>query len=345
MPVLRRTLLSLPFLLGSAFASEDVSVFSDAHIHSSYSPLLQEKNAKADSLLPALNGDQTFNELVRTHPKLWSIERLDKLGELVTQLDVQVIYIDGVREEQFCDLDKGQSTAEKWVLRIGVDFTSGGSNTVPIHVQQCLESVRGELGYKVRKGDRVVEIPARKVLDEIRRSKIPDALDPALQAQVLKAHNEVKVKGECPTNIEAYAILLDVWDEVKTTSINVAALNDHLNPDEIGGRVVHSCAFSREWNQKYSEESSLYCDEATLRCKYVQTEDGTTRWLLDPATDAFVFQPLWGLFGGRSVHKGGSMLDLRILTLSSSMFLEAYLDEKGAPITLGLITVPEEKTP
>jgi len=333
--------LTLLLCLTGSFAG-DRSVFSNPDIQSVYSTLLAKKQSVHDSLLPALDGDKTFNELIQGNPKLWSIERLDKLGEMVTRLKVLVVYIDGVHEEQFCELDKGkENSSDEWNLRIGVDFTSGGSNTVPVHVQQCLEYVRNELGYKVKKGDRIVEVPAKKIMDEIKQSKIPDALDPELQAKVLKAHREVKVKGECPNDIEAYAILLDVWDQVKASHMDLSQINDHLNPDRNQGRSVHSCAFSREWNQKYAEDAELYCDEATLWCKYVQAQDGTTRWQLDVGSDAFVFQPFLGLFGGKSVHDGGKMLDLRILPLSSSMFLEAYLDEKGFPLSLGLITVPE----
>jgi hypothetical protein len=326
----------------SAFAKER-SLFANPDIRSSYSPMLQKKNAVYDSLLPALDGDKAFQDLVRGTPKLWSLDRLDKLGDVVTRLKVEVIYLDGVREEQFCEINKSETHgSDLWSVRMGVDFTSGESNTVPVHVQQCLDFVRNELGYKVKKGGRVVEVPAKKILDEIKKSNIPAALDPDLQAKVLSAHRQVNITGQCPTDIEAYAILLDVWDQVKGLPTNIAAMNDRLNPEFNGDRKVHSCAFSREWNQKYSEESSLLCDEAKMWCKYSQSEDGTTRWQLDPASDAFVFQPFLGLFGGKSIHKGGGMLDLRILALSNAMFLEAYLDEKGFPISLGLITVPEK---
>ena len=38
------------------------------------------------------------------------------------------------------------------------------------------------------------------------------------------------------------------------------------------------------------------------------------------------------------------MLDLRLLRLSTNLFLEAYLNLKGEPVTLGLIIVPGDKT-
>ena len=342
--VLRVFALALVCGPALSFAGER-SVFANASIHSRYSPFLLEKNAKADSLLPALDGDKSFNELIRMHPKLWSIERLDKLGEMVTRLNVEVVYIDGIREDQFCEIDKDAGRgSDEWSVHIGVDFVSGGSNTVPVHVQQCLEYVRNELGYKVKKGDRIVEIPAKKVLDEIQASAIPQVLDPDLQAKVLNAHREVNLSGTCPTDIEAYAILLDVWDQLKKLPMDIGSMNDHLNPENNGGRKVHSCAFSREWNAKYSEESALSCDVPSGFCKYVQSEDGTTRWNWDANADVFVFEPLKILFlsfGGKSIHEGGKMLDLRILPLSSSLWLEAYVNELGFPVTLGLITVPQ----
>jgi hypothetical protein len=38
------------------------------------------------------------------------------------------------------------------------------------------------------------------------------------------------------------------------------------------------------------------------------------------------------------------MLDLRRLRLSTKLYLEAYLNLKGEPVTLGLVIVPGDKT-
>ena len=46
----------------------------------------------------------------------------------------------------------------------------------------------------------------------------------------------------------------------------------------------------------------------------------------------------------KSIHKGGTMLDLRLIRLSTKLYLEAYIDLKGNPVTLGLIIVPGDKT-
>ena len=46
----------------------------------------------------------------------------------------------------------------------------------------------------------------------------------------------------------------------------------------------------------------------------------------------------------KSIHKGGTMLDLRLIRLSTTLYLEAYINLKGEPVTLGLVIVPGEKT-
>jgi hypothetical protein len=47
-------------------------------------------------------------------------------------------------------------------------------------------------------------------------------------------------------------------------------------------------------------------------------------------------------WGPKSIHEGGTMLDLRITPLSHRLFLEAYLGLDGEPRSLGLIIVPKE---
>ena len=55
------------------------SLFNNPDISTEYSSLLQEKNARNDSLLPALDGDKAFAELLRTIPSLWSLDRWEKM--------------------------------------------------------------------------------------------------------------------------------------------------------------------------------------------------------------------------------------------------------------------------
>ena len=142
--------------------------FSNMNVTTEYSELLKEKNARNDSLLPALDGDKAFAEVLRLNPNFWSLGgALDKEGSLVTKLNAKVVFIDGIREEPYCEIIKNSgNSAGEWNVRIGVDFVSGGSNTVHIHVQQCLDYVRDELGYAVKKGDKVIVVPPKKVLDK-----------------------------------------------------------------------------------------------------------------------------------------------------------------------------------
>ena len=323
--------------------------FSNMSVITEYSALLQEKNARNDSLLPALDGDKAFAEVLRQNPNFWSLGgALDKEESLVTKLNAKVIFIDGIREEPFCELDKNSgSSAGEWNVRIGVDFVSGGSNTVHIHVQQCLDYVRDQLGYAVKKGDKVVVVPPKKVLDKIKQSEIPDAIDIDLQQTLLKAHEDVNLTGKCPGNIEAYIILMKVYDQVKNQKMDYVVINDQLNKKRNGAGRVQSCAFSREWNKKYQESASFECDLDNDRCTYRQENDGDSEWSINYDSDRFEYINKKFLFfnlNPKSIHKGGTMLDLRLLRLSTNLYLEAYLNLKGEPVTLGLVIVPGEQT-
>ena len=246
--------------------------FSNMNVTTEYSELLKEKNARNDSLLPALDGDKAFAEVLRLNPNFWSLgSAMDKEGSLVTKLNAQIVFIDGIREDPFCELVKGsKSDASTWNVRIGVDFVSGGSNTVHIHVQQCLDYVRDQLGYAIKQGDKIVVIPPKKVLDKLRESEIPDAIDLDLQQTLLKAHEEVELDGKCPKNIEAYIILMNVYNQVKDKKMDYVVINDQLNKNRNGAGRVQSCAFSREWNKRYQESASFECDIDNDRCLYRQ---------------------------------------------------------------------------
>ena len=47
--------------------------FSNMTVVTEYSELLKEKNARNDSLLPALDGDKAFAEVLRLNPNFWSL--------------------------------------------------------------------------------------------------------------------------------------------------------------------------------------------------------------------------------------------------------------------------------
>lgn len=341
------TVLSLVSLVVAYPAPAARNGFSNMTVNTEYSELLKEKNARNDSLLPALDGDKAFAEVLRLNPNFWSLGgALDKEASLVTKLNAKVVFIDGIREEPFCELDKNGSTAGEWSVRIGVDFVSGGSNTVHIHVQQCLDYVRDELGYAVKKGDKVVVIPPKKVLDKIAKSEIPDAIDIDLQQTLLKAHEDVNLSGKCPKDIDAYIILMNVYNQVRNMKMDYVVINDQLNKQRNGGSRIQSCSFSREWNKRYQESASFECDIDNDECVYRQENDGDSKWTINYDKDRFEYKNKKFLFfnlNPKSIHKGGKMLDLRLIRLSTSLYLEAYLNSKGDPVTLGLVIVPGEK--
>lgn len=337
--------LPVAFASVSTFAA-NTSLFQNPDITTEYSELLREKNARNDSLLPALDGDKAFAELLRQNPDFWSLERLDGEGEMLTKLKAKIVYIDGIREEAYCELDKNSSQAGEWNLEIGVDFVSAASNTVGIHVQQCLNMVRDELGYLVKKGDKVIAVPPRKVMEKIKEVEIPAAIDVDLQQKLLAAHEEVDLTGNCPKGIESYLILREVWSQVKNEKMDIVAINDKLNFKENGGHSIKTCAFSTEWNRRYQGNASFECDIDKEICDYTDSDDGKTRWIWNFDENRFEFKRKKFLFipyGAKSIHDGGTMMDLRFTRLSTTLYLESFLNEKGEPVTLGLVILPNEK--
>ncbi len=322
--------------------SRDMSkriLFKDTDIQTGYSPLMLEKNSRADSLLPALNGDMALADLLAANPGLWSIENLRNEKNISTKLHVNIVYIDGTREESYCDFSK-TADAENWKLAIGVDFVSGSSNTAGIHVQQCIEQVRDSIGYATQdSAGKILVVPPKKILEEIEKSKIPDVIPIDLQMKLLKAHKSVEESGQCPTDIEAYIILLDVWSKVQNIEMNLPSISEALYRE-----TVQSCAFNREWNKRYSETATFRCNSSDI-CEYNQSEDGKTSWIWNAYDNRLEFERKKILFipyGKKSIHEGGTMLDLRITPLSSRLFLESYLNLKGEPVSLGLIILGED---
>lgn len=313
-------------------------LFADPNIKTDYSPLMKEKNARNDSLLPALNGDMALDELLTANPDLWSIGNLREESKLSTNLKVNIFYVDGIREEAYCDFSKTIS-AENWELSIGIDFVSAGSSNAGVHVQQCIEQVKDSVGYIIQDstGKNIV-IPPKKVLEEIEKSKIPNIIPIDLQMKLLNAHKSVEETGDCPSDIEAYTILLDVWKKVKDIETDIVVISDALYRE-----TVHSCAFNREWNKKYNETATFHCNSSDI-CFYNQSEDGKTSWSWNAPENRFEFvrnKFLFIPYGKKSIHDNGTMLDLQITPLSSRLFLESYLNLKGEPVSLGLIIVGE----
>jgi hypothetical protein len=323
-----------------AFAATGKRIlFSNPNIITSYSPLMLEKNSRTDSLLPALNGDMALADLLAANPSLWSIENLRNEKNLSTKLHVNIIYIDGIREEAYCDFSKTKN-AENWELSIGIDFVSGSSNTAAAHVYLCIEMARDNIGYAtLDSSGKVLVIPPKKILEEIAKSKIPDAIPIDLQMKLLKAHKSVEEDGQCPSDIEAYLILLDVWKQVKDIEMDLPAISEALYRE-----TVRSCAFNREWNKRYSETATFQCNSSDV-CEYNQSEDGKTFWSWNAYDNRLEYQRkkiMFFPYGKKSIREGGTMLDLRITPLSSRLFLESYLNLKGEPISLGLIIVGDD---
>jgi len=334
-------LSSLLFAAAPQTISRDMSkrvLFANPDIKTDYSPLMAEKNSRADSLLPALNGDMALAELLSKNPNLWSVENLRKEKKISTNLKVNIIYVDGIREEAFCDFSK-TADAKNWELTIGVDFVSGSSNVAGAHVQQCIDQARDEIGYAIQdsSGNTLV-VPPKAVLQDIEKSKIPDAIPIDLQMQLLKAHQSVELTGECPSDIEAYLILLNVWEQVGSIEMDLPAISDVLS-----GESIKSCAFNREWNKKYSETATFRCNSNDI-CEYNQSQDGKTLWSWNAYDNRLEYERkkiLFFSYGKKSIHNGGTMLDLRITPLSTRLFLESYLNIKGEPVSLGLIIIGE----
>ncbi|MDR3002267.1 MAG: hypothetical protein LBU89_13520 [Fibromonadaceae bacterium] len=334
--------VSLLFASVPQMISRDMSkriLFNNPDIKTDYSPLMLEKNSRADSLLPALNGDMVLADLLAANPNLWGIENLRNETNLSTKLHVNIIYIDGTREEAYCDFSKTAS-AENWELSIGVDFVSGSSNLAGIHIQQCIEQVRDNIGYAIQdSAGKTLVIPPKKILEEIVKSKIPEIIPIDLQMKLLKAHRSVAEDGQCPGDIDAYLILLDVWGQVKDIEMDLPTISDALYRE-----TVQSCAFNREWNRRYSETATFRCNLSDI-CEYNQSEDGKTFWSWNASENRLEYERkkiLFISYGKKSIHAGGTMLDLRITPLSSRLFLESYLNLKGEPMSLGLIIIGEE---
>jgi hypothetical protein len=154
--------------------------------------------------------------------------------------------------------------------------------------------------------------------------------------KLLKAHVSVEENGQCPSDIEAYIILLDVWEQVKSIEMDLPSISETLYRE-----TVRSCAFNREWNRKYSETATFRCNSSDI-CEYNQSEDGKTQWCWNAYDNRLEFERkkfLFFSYGKKSIHEGGTMLDLRITPLSSRLFLESYLNLKGEPVSLGLIVL------
>ncbi len=355
-PLLPTLLLLLALTAGAAWAGD--LRFGNVRVRSSMSELLVDKEAHRDSLLPPFDPEYEFKELLRREPGLWSLGGLVDGSDIVTELDVELVFVDGMREDQSCEilseadtseaaLAKLDTVARPWRLRLGLDFVSGASTTVLDHVQSCLEMARERLALVVRREDGEIEVlPPKSLDDQIREYRLNAELDGLMTARVLKVSREVRRTASCPRNVEDYRLLLDVWRDVEKTPTDLYQLEQELNRERNGGRAVMSCAFSREHNRRYSDDWSLRCDVDGERCTIAQSRDGTKTWRYDDKADRLYYRGfrLLGIgFGAQSVRDGGKVLDLKLIPLSVNLYLEAYVDVDGTPVALGLLTVQEQE--
>jgi hypothetical protein len=335
-------------LVFSFVAEASRSLFKNPDIKTRYSELLTLKNSQADSLLPAIDGDAELEDLLRRQPAVWSIERIEEAGELLTRIKIDLVYIDGIKEDQLCKLKSAPDNPNLWEVEIGLDFVSGAATVVEDHIQICLEYIRNRVGYTVKRGERVIKIPPKDILKEIDEHRISAEMDPEMQVQVLDVQKEVALSGVCPSDIRSYAILMDVWDQVKNTPMDIIQISNDLDPTRNGELNVHSCAFSRRWNEKYSETAIFSCDPDKQTCRLEQSEDGTTRWKLDAPNNRMIYEPPLRIFGwwpgAKSIHENGNIMDLRLIPISKNLYIEAWIDAKNFPVSLGLMTIGK-KTP
>lgn len=336
------------FLIMSLFIAQPwASLFSNPDIKTSYSEKLLQKNAEADSLMDAFDGEESLKNLFMKYPDFWRLETLGEEKKIATKLKVELVFVDGTQEEDFCEISsKGDdSDPYEWNLRIGLDFISGGSNTVDDHVQICLNRAREELGVIVIGDDGQKELLLPKE-DEAKAEvyRVNAELSGEQTRQILAISEEVNLSGKCPKDIEAYLTLLELYDKVQKTPTDPFQLNDELNPGRNGSRIAESCAFSREWNELYNESFSLVCNINDETCKSVRSDQGSRQWSYNFDTQQFEFQGtrFLGLgLGAQSVKHGGEVLHMRLIPLSKNLYLESYLDQTGDPKSLGLLVLED----
>lgn len=325
-------------------------LFNNPDITTSYSDKLTVKNARNDSLIPVFDGEESLQDLFRKYPDFWRLETLGEEKQIATKLKVELVFVDGTQEEDFCEISSegDQSNPYLWRLRIGLDFISGGSNTVDDHVQLCLQKAREELGVVVinEEGQKELILPQAEQ-EKAQSYRVNAELNGDQTLELIKISEEVNLTGKCPTDIETYFTLLELYDQVKATPTDPFQLNEELNPQRNGSRIAESCAFSREWNELYNESFSLRCKINQETCVSSRSEQGQRKWMYDFERHWFQFQGSTFLgisWGDQSVAEGGEVLHMRLIPLSHNVYLESYLNHQGEPKSLGLLVLEPMET-
>ena len=325
--------------VASGWATESKNDFAGFELKTSQSKVLQQRTLQRDSLLPDFSGDDAMRRLLLQHPDIWRFPARmeDSLG---TTLDVQLVYIDGVREDPFCKIrNQLQPDAWKhWQLDIGVDLISGSSSITAIHITQCLHQALEKLGYAVTRGGQTKRILPEYVQAEMREYRVSANLEPDLRLRMLNVHKEVAESGQCPANIGDYALLVDVYDYLRNEVVDMVQLHQDFTKEA----RVQSCSFSRRWNRRYEEHVQIHCDPNLLECRLRESKSGRTRWRVSPLGREFEYvqKRFLGLgYGNTSYCEGGTVMDMKLIPISSQLYLQAWVDAQGVPVTLGFVLV------
>ena len=106
--------------------------------------------------------------------------------------------------------------------------------------------------------------------------------------------------------------------------------------------MAESCAFSSERNQLYNEKLKIRCNINKHTCKSSRSGSGDREWIYNHDSRWFEYQGnrFLGIgFGAQSVRFGGEVLHMRLIPLSSNIYLESYLNHQGEPKSLGLVVL------
>ncbi len=360
-PNVLKNLLLVMIILITLPSTIFAGIFENPAITLSYSELLTEKNTANDSLMPILDGEESIQELFRRYPRFWELNTLGRDMKIATKLNVEIVFVDGNREEDFCEIVKRKnienaenlenpeslenSASYNWHLKLGLDFISGSSNNVHQHVKLCLQRAREELGVVIVNKLGKLELLLPKMIEEkVEEYRVNAELTSEQKQTILAISDEVKISGKCPKDIDSYLILMDLYDKVNKTPSDPFQLNDELNPSNNGSRIAESCAFSREWNQLFNETFRLKCNINKETCLSIRSGQDEREWMFNFDKREFEFQgfSLLGIsFGEQSVTEGGEVLNLKLIPLSKNIYLESYLDNKGDPKSLGMLILED----
>ncbi len=340
-----RILLLVLIVSASCFAV-DVT-FKNPDVKTKYSEKLQSRIDSGDELLKEFNGDGEFQALLTVNPELWVITNLDTAVELATKLKLELIYIDGINEEAECKIIPSDSLDARleWNVELGIDFISGGASIIPEHIKICFERIKNEVGYAYyNKQKEIVKVLPEQIAKDLDVYRVNGEMKEELRLKVLDVQKEFLKTAQCPTTIESYLVLMDIYNQMDSITQDLFQADNDLNFDKNGGKKVTACAFSREWNERYSEDFGLNCNMTENSCQVHQSKDGDKIWVMNFERNTLEFQGETFLFmsiGEQSIHEGGEVMDLQLIPLSKNLYIEAYLDNQKKPISLGLLTIAQ----